>query len=139
MMMMDVLLFVGLVQQPARMIAGRARPELGEGHFSFKPFTTANERASFISGHAWSAFGISNIVARQIDQAISPLAGIAADAYQIGLPYVRSAIAQAVSEQQYEIIAAAFGVLLLVLLLVFRKTSAASVSYTHLTLPTKIV
>jgi membrane-associated phospholipid phosphatase len=68
MMMMDVLLFVGLVQQPARMIAGRARPELGEGHFSFKPFTTANERASFISGHAWSAFGISNIVARQIDQ-----------------------------------------------------------------------
>jgi membrane-associated phospholipid phosphatase len=68
MMMMDVLLLVGLVQQPARMIAGRARPDLGEGHFSFKPFTTANDRASFISGHAWSAFGISNIVARQIDQ-----------------------------------------------------------------------
>jgi membrane-associated phospholipid phosphatase len=68
MMMMDVLLLVGLVQQPARMIAGRARPELGEGQFSFKPFTTANDRASFISGHAWSAFGISNIVARQIDQ-----------------------------------------------------------------------
>jgi membrane-associated phospholipid phosphatase len=68
MMMMDVLLLVGLVQQPARMIAGRARPELGEGHLSFKPFTTANGRASFISGHAWSAFGISNILARQIDQ-----------------------------------------------------------------------
>ncbi len=68
MMMMDVLLLVGLVQQPARMIAGRARPELGDGHFSFKPFTAANDRASFISGHAWSAFGISNIVARQIDQ-----------------------------------------------------------------------
>lgn len=68
MMMMDVLLLVGLVQQPARMIAGRARPELGEGHFSFRPFTTRNDRASFVSGHAWSAFGISNIVARQIDQ-----------------------------------------------------------------------
>lgn len=68
MMMMDVLLLVGLVQQPARIIAGRARPELGEGHLSFKPFTTANNRGSFISGHAWSAFGISNIVARQIDQ-----------------------------------------------------------------------
>ena len=67
-MMMDVLLLVGLVQQPARMIAGRARPETGEGHFSFKPFTVAGDRASFISGHAWSAFGISNIVARQIDQ-----------------------------------------------------------------------
>jgi len=68
MMMMDVLLLVGLVQQPARMIAGRARPELGEDHFSFSPFTTRNDHASFISGHAWSAFGISNIVARQIDQ-----------------------------------------------------------------------
>ncbi len=68
MMMMDVLLLVGLVQQPARMIAGRARPELGEGHLSFRPFTTSNARASFLSGHAWSAFGISNVVARQIDQ-----------------------------------------------------------------------
>jgi membrane-associated phospholipid phosphatase len=68
MMMIDVLLLVGLVQQPARMIAGRARPELDKGHFSFKPFTTANDRASFISGHAWIAFGISNVVARQIDQ-----------------------------------------------------------------------
>lgn len=64
-------------------------------------------------------------VARLIDEAISPLHGVVAEAYQIGLPYVRSAIAEAVSEQQYEIIAAAFGVLLLVLLLVFRKTSAA--------------
>jgi len=67
-MMMDVLLLVGLVQQPARMIAGRARPETDESHFSFRPFTTSNDRASFISGHAWSAVGISNIVARQIDQ-----------------------------------------------------------------------
>ncbi len=67
-MMMDVLLLVGLVQQPLRMIAGRARPETGEDHFSFKPFSTANDRGSFLSGHAWSAFGISNVVARQIDR-----------------------------------------------------------------------
>ena len=68
MMMIDVLLLVGLIQQPARIIAGRARPELDEGHLSFQPFTLDNQRASFISGHAWSAFGLSNVVARQIDQ-----------------------------------------------------------------------
>jgi hypothetical protein len=60
-------------------------------------------------------------VAEAIDQAIQPLGDILAEAYQIGLPYVRSALAQAVSEQQVKIIAAAFTVLLVVLLLVFRK------------------
>jgi predicted RND superfamily exporter protein/CRP-like cAMP-binding protein len=64
-------------------------------------------------------------VARMIDQAIAPLQNQVARAYQIGLPYVRSAIAEAVSEQQLETVAAAFGVLLLVLLVVFRRGSAA--------------
>ncbi len=82
-MMIDVMLLVGLVQQPLRMVAGRARPETGEEHFSFQPFTLANDRASFLSGHAWIAFGISNVVARQIDQgwayaALFSLAGITA-------------------------------------------------------------
>ena len=64
-------------------------------------------------------------VSQSIDRVIAPLQGVVAKAYQIGLPYVRSSIAEAVSEQQVEIIAAAFGVLLLVLLAVFRKASAA--------------
>lgn len=63
-------------------------------------------------------------VARLIDQAIHPLQTEFSKAYQIGLPYVRSAIAKEVSEQQIEIIAAAFGVLLFVLLVVFRRASA---------------
>lgn len=68
-------------------------------------------------------------VARQIDQAISPLKGIVAGVHQIGLPYVRSAIAEAVSEQQYRIVTAAYAVLLGALLLVFRKLSAALIPF----------
>lgn len=64
-------------------------------------------------------------VVQSIDRAIGPLQGVFSKAYQIGLPYVRSAIAEAVSEEQYEIIAAAFAVMLFVLLLVFRKPTAA--------------
>lgn len=67
-MMGEVLLSALLVQQPLRIAVGRARPFMNEGHLSFEPFTLGNDYASFISGHAWSAFGISNIVARQIDR-----------------------------------------------------------------------
>lgn len=67
-MMGELLLTVLLAQQPVRIAVGRARPLTDEGHLSFRPFTFGNDYASFISGHAWSAFGISNIVARQIDE-----------------------------------------------------------------------
>ncbi len=67
-MMGELLLSALLVQQPIRIAVGRARPFMDEGHLSFRPFTFGNDYASFISGHSWSAFGISNIVARQIDQ-----------------------------------------------------------------------
>jgi membrane-associated phospholipid phosphatase len=67
-LMGELLLSALLIQQPVRIIVGRARPFTGEGHLSFRPFTFADPHGSFISGHSWSAFGISNIVARQIDQ-----------------------------------------------------------------------
>ncbi len=67
-LMSGVLLSVLFVQQPVRIAVGRARPSAGEGHLSFEPFTFDNSRASFISGHTWSAFGISNVVARQVDR-----------------------------------------------------------------------
>jgi membrane-associated phospholipid phosphatase len=67
-MMGELLLSVLFVQQPVRIAVGRARPFMDEGHLSFRPFTFGNDYASFISGHSWSAFGISTIVARQIDQ-----------------------------------------------------------------------
>lgn len=67
-LMSGVLLSVLAVQQPVRIVVGRARPSAGEGHLSFDPFSFGNSHASFVSGHTWSAFGISNVVARQVDR-----------------------------------------------------------------------
>ena len=67
-LMGELLLSVLLIQQPVRILVGRARPFAGEGHVSFDPLTFADPYASFVSGHSWSAWGISNIAARQIDQ-----------------------------------------------------------------------
>ena len=67
-MMTEVLLTALLVQQPLRIGVGRARPATGEGHLSFRPFTFDNEYASFVSGHSFSGFGMSNVMARQIDR-----------------------------------------------------------------------
>lgn len=64
-------------------------------------------------------------IAEAIDAAIEPLHGVFAQAFQIGLPYVRSAIATAVSDEQLELIVAAFAALLGVLVLVFRRPTAA--------------
>ncbi len=67
-LMAEVLVSALLIQQPLRVVVGRARPFMNQGHFSFNPFTTSNDYASFVSGHSYSAFGISNVVARQVDQ-----------------------------------------------------------------------
>ena len=67
-LMAEVLVSALLIQQPLRIIVGRARPFMNQGHFSFNPFTLSNDYASFVSGHSYSAFGISNVVARQVDQ-----------------------------------------------------------------------
>jgi len=67
-MMAESIILVALIQQPLRIIAGRARPKVGLGHLSFRPFSFGNDYASFISGHTWSAMSISNILARQIDR-----------------------------------------------------------------------
>jgi hypothetical protein len=67
-MLIENMLIVGVVQQPLRMVVGRARPQTGEGNLSFNPFTTDDAYASFISGHSWSAFGVSTILAKQINR-----------------------------------------------------------------------
>ncbi len=67
-LMGELLLSALLIQQPVRVLVGRARPFTGKGHVSFDPLTFGDPYASFASGHAWSAWGSSNIVARQIDQ-----------------------------------------------------------------------
>jgi len=67
MMLVESMLMVGLVQQPLRVMVGRARPSMNQGNLFFNPFTIEDGYASFISGHAWSAFSISTILALQID------------------------------------------------------------------------
>jgi membrane-associated phospholipid phosphatase len=68
-MMAEALLLAGLIQQPLRIAVGRARPLAGEGHLSFDPFNASSEYSSFISGHTWSAFAVSEIISRQVDRA----------------------------------------------------------------------
>lgn len=63
-------------------------------------------------------------VARRLREALSPLAGVVAEHYQIGLPYVRSAIVERVADEQLRILSAALGVLLLSLWLMFRRIGA---------------
>jgi len=67
-MMAESLLNIGIIQIPARIIAGRARPLTGEKNTSFILFTGYGQfRSSFISGHAAVAFSLSTILAEQID------------------------------------------------------------------------
>jgi membrane-associated phospholipid phosphatase len=67
-MLFEHMIIVGLIQQPLRVIVGRARPRTGEGNTSFDPFTKDDAYASFISGHAWSTFGIATILSHQINR-----------------------------------------------------------------------
>jgi len=107
-LMSELLLSALLVQQPLRIVVGRGRPYTGEGHLSFDSFTLGNDYASFVSGHSWSAFGISNIVARQADQTwisvslyslatITALSRIYADAHWLTDVVLGSIIGYAIS------------------------------------------
>jgi membrane-associated phospholipid phosphatase len=73
-MLTETLFVVGIIQIPTRIIFGRSRPYTENGNASFKFLKgLGQDRASFISGHAAIAFGISNILSHQID---NPLATI---------------------------------------------------------------
>jgi hypothetical protein len=76
-MLLETLTAIGIVQVPSRIVAGRARPFVGAGNASFDAFTgTQQPRASFISGHAAIAVGMSTVLARRIDHPIAT-AGLA--------------------------------------------------------------
>lgn len=67
-MMMEELVIIALIQQPARIIAGRARPYTGEGSTSFNLFKGIDQDyASFISGHSATTIGFATILSEQID------------------------------------------------------------------------
>jgi len=70
-MMGELLMTTLLVQQPLRVIVGRARPYTNEDNLTFNPFSTDGAYGSFISGHTWSSVGLSYILAEQIDHPIA--------------------------------------------------------------------
>ena len=82
------------------------------------------KEADYAADPAFDAY-----VVRTLENAIAPLHGTVSEVFQISLPYVRSAITEAVSDEQHRIIAAAFSVLLGVLWLVFRKPTAALIPF----------
>jgi hypothetical protein len=66
-MFAGALISIAAIQEPVRIVSGRARPETGEGHMSFQFMTgLADERASFFSGHCAIAFSMSTILSRRI-------------------------------------------------------------------------
>ena len=80
-MLTETMVVIGIIQIPARIIFGRSRPYVGSGNTSFNLFKgIEQDKASFISGHAAVAFGISNILSHQIDHplATAGLFGLAA-------------------------------------------------------------
>jgi len=67
-MMTESLITIGIIQIPARIIAGRARPLTGDKNTSFELFKGVGQfRSSFISGHSAIAFAFSTILADQIN------------------------------------------------------------------------
>jgi membrane-associated phospholipid phosphatase len=88
-MMGELLATTFLVQQPLRIVVGRARPLTNEDNLTFKPFSTEREYASFISGHTWSSVGLSYILAEQIDH---PVATVIFYALGLITPITRMAV-----------------------------------------------
>lgn len=70
-MMFELLLVAGVIQQPLRVIVGRARPYTNEGNHSFNPFSVDIAYGSFIAGHAWSSVGISTILINRINHPVA--------------------------------------------------------------------
>ena len=108
-MLTETIIAVGIVQIPTRIIFGRARPYTGYGNSSFNFLKgLEQDRASFISGHAAIAFGISNILAHQIDHpvvtaglyglaALTPLARLYADKHWTSDVFIGTALGILVS------------------------------------------
>ena len=103
-MLTETIFVVGIIQIPTRIIFGRGRPYAGYGNASFNFFKGfEQDRASFISGHAAVAFGISNILSHQIDHpvataglfglaALTPLARLNADRHWFSDVFIGTAL-----------------------------------------------
>ncbi len=86
-MMFELLLTVGIIQQPLRIITGRARPRANEDNLTFNPLSIKDKYSSFISGHVWISVGLSYIMAKQIDHPVAT--GILFTLGAVVTPYAR--------------------------------------------------
>jgi hypothetical protein len=68
-----ILLSTGLTSM-LKVVAGRARPLVGEGHGVFRPFTSDARYRSFPSGHASVAFSLAAVFAERIDNVSADIA-----------------------------------------------------------------
>lgn len=103
-MLTETLVVIGIIQIPSRIIFGRARPYTGFGNSSFNFLKgLEQDKASFISGHAAVAFGISNILSHQIDNpvatvglfglaSLTPLARLYADKHWFSDVFIGTAL-----------------------------------------------
>ncbi|HTY59456.1 MAG TPA: phosphatase PAP2 family protein, partial [Bacteroidota bacterium] len=63
----SAILLSGTISTVTKIVVGRARPYMGRGHMTFRPFTFPVEHfASFPSGHTIVAFAFSGVLAERI-------------------------------------------------------------------------
>ena len=63
----SAILMAGTVSTVTKIVVGRARPYMNQGHMTFRPFTFPVENyASFPSGHTIVAFAFSGVLAERI-------------------------------------------------------------------------
>jgi membrane-associated phospholipid phosphatase len=63
----SAILMAGAVSTVTKIIVGRARPYMGQGHMTFRPFSfPVEDYASFPSGHTIVAFAFSGVLAERI-------------------------------------------------------------------------
>lgn len=63
----SAILIAGAISTVTKIVVGRARPYMEQGHMSFRPFTfPVEDYASFPSGHTIVAFAFSGVLAERI-------------------------------------------------------------------------
>lgn len=67
-MLIQSLIYSGIVTTSIKIITGRSRPSVTDNEFQFNWFETSNDYVSFPSGHATIAFAMSTVIAERINK-----------------------------------------------------------------------
>ena len=63
----ESVIYAGVVTVTLKSLVGRSRPYTNRGHTNFHPFSVADDKVSFPSGHSTFAFAFSTVMAHQVD------------------------------------------------------------------------